>query len=171
MKEQTPDVVVLRVIAATPERIWNALTDAREIEKWFFTRTEAIDAKLNGSYRIHWESNVEPELNHARWGNYVEFDPPRKLVFEWMGVGPMKNPEWNAFDPSDEIGTLVSITLTPVEGGTLVKLVHSGWGSSEAWKSSRDGHNKGWTYYLENLDSVLNLGIDLRVGGKQKINA
>lgn len=165
----TPDVVVERVIAATPERIWKAWTDARELEKWFFSKTMEMSARQDGIYRILWEGN-DPEHNHERWGKYLEFDPPKKLVFEWMGVGPKKNPAEPGYDPQVDSRTVVSVTLAPVVSGTLVKIVHTGWGEGEVWKGSRDSHQGGWTFYLENLESVLNGGADLRVGTKQKLN-
>ncbi len=164
----TPDVVVERVIKATPERIWKAWTDAKELENWFFSKTEEIDARKDGGYRILWEGN-DPEHSHTRWGNYLEFDPPKKLVFEWMGVGPKKNPAEPGSDPQVDSRTVVSITLSPVENGTLVKIVHTGWCEGEVWRGSRDSHQGGWAFYLENLESVLAIGPDLRVGTKQKI--
>lgn len=155
MSSKAADVVVEKFIAAPPERIWDAWTNPRELEKWFFSRTLSMDAKPNGSYRILWESAKDESHNHERWGNYLEFDPPYKLVFEWSGIGPKLNPAGHALDPTDDFTTVVSITLTPVDGGTQVKLVHTGWGEGEAWVDSRNGHQEGWTFYLENMESVL----------------
>ncbi|MDD1713421.1 MAG: PDZ domain-containing protein, partial [Methanoregulaceae archaeon] len=58
--------------------------------------------------------------------------------------------------------TAVSAVLEAREGGTYVSLTHDQIGNGEAWQKVRDEIRKGWTVGLENLQSVLETGDDLR---------
>jgi uncharacterized protein YndB with AHSA1/START domain len=70
-------------------------------------------------------------------GRVVVFDPPRQLTFEqdWVGHGWPTAP-------------LITIRLSPVEGGTLVELFHHGFerfGSVAAGADDHRGFEDGWT--------------------------
>lgn len=139
-------VVVERWMNALPERVYTALTKASEIERWFFTEAET-DARAGGSYRLKWRSATDPKRDHERLGRYLELVPSRRVVFEWSGKG---------CDGLNNVSdTVVSITLTPERGGTLVRLEHTGWSATEDGRKSRDGHDKGWTFYMQNLAAWL----------------
>lgn len=51
----------------------------------------------------------------SQWGTVQTWDPPQTVAFTWH---PGR---------STEDQTLVTVTFEPVDGGTLVRLVHSGW--------------------------------------------
>lgn len=155
----TFEVIVERFIAADAAIVYRALTDASELEQWFFSDART-DPRTGGSYRMRWRSRVDPSRDHDRFGNYLELIPNRKVVFEWKG------------DPTQKLGmgdfqnTVVTITLTParVDGidGTHVKLVHAGWPSDAEGRDWAGKHESGWTFYLGNLSNFLGSGPDLR---------
>jgi uncharacterized protein YndB with AHSA1/START domain len=150
-----PEVVVERVLRAAPERVWRALTDPAELQRWFFTDCET-DVRVGGSYRMWWRSAKEPAMDHERIGNYLEVVPGRRLVFEWKGGA--------TGDKCLEgvASTVVTITLKPEGAGTRLRLVHAGWPGTPEGRESRKGHDRGWTFYFENLDGWLADGIDRR---------
>lgn len=150
-----PDVVVERTINASPERIYKALTDPQELERWFFTdcSVSPSPAAVGGSYRHSWRDAAGGD--HERFGDFLELVPGRKVVFEWRG----ENCKGEKFDLGT---TIVTITLTPSGSGTKVTLVHSGWKHAPEAKKHRDGHNDGWTFYVENLGRYLTGGKDER---------
>jgi hypothetical protein len=55
------------------------------------------------------------------------------------------------------------VTLAEKKDGTVVTLTHSGIGAGKAWAESLQGFAHEWPSALENLQSVLETGIDLRV--------
>jgi uncharacterized protein YndB with AHSA1/START domain len=63
-------------IAATPEAVWDALTDPRELAAWFGA-DGVIDPRLGGAVRFRWPDGAE------RRGLVIELDPPRRLAFRW----------------------------------------------------------------------------------------
>ncbi|MDX2115806.1 MAG: SRPBCC domain-containing protein [Planctomycetota bacterium] len=155
-QSHAPDVVVERHIRATPQRIWRALTDARELERWFFTEC-TTDPRPAGSYHAVWKHRSDHSKTNTRFGKYLEFQPHTRLSFEWQG---------STTDPNkclpEGLLTTVTITLTPRDGGTDLRLVHTGWPTDPLCIESRNGHEGGWTFYMNNLADVIQSGIDRR---------
>jgi uncharacterized protein YndB with AHSA1/START domain len=70
-------------------------------------------------------------------GEYVEIDPPRRVVFTWGVAGNDSLPPGS---------TTVEVVLTADGPDTVVELFHHGLPAGE-----RDGHLKGWTIMLGRL--------------------
>jgi uncharacterized protein YndB with AHSA1/START domain len=78
--------------------------------------------------------------NIAVRGEYVEIDPPRRVVFTW-GV-----PGKDSLPPGS---TTVEVVLTPDGPDTIVELFHHGLPVEE-----RDSHLEGWTTMLGRLERL-----------------
>ena len=63
-------------IAASPETVWQLLTDPDQAVRWM-GRAAALDVQPGGAYR------VEVIPGHTASGEFVEVDPPRRLVHTW----------------------------------------------------------------------------------------
>ena len=118
-------------IAALPETVFGYFTDPGRYVQWMGT-----DARLEpvpgGCYRVLMRNGVEAS------GEFVEVDPPRRLVFTWG---------WT-HDPAVPPGaTRVIVTLEPENGGTRVVLRHHGLPDD----GQRAHHRKGWELYLGRL--------------------
>ena len=133
-------------IAAPPERVFRALSDAGELQRWF-TSTECpvkqwkMDARVGGQYSYA-TGKGSLEVNGIRefecHGEIVECDPPRSLAYTWIG-------NWHD-DP--KIRTLVRWELTPKQGGTHVRVTHSGLASLPVAHKDYSG---GWPGVVEYL--------------------
>ena len=78
-------------------------------------------------------------------GEYLEVDPPRRVVVSWGMAGAEDLPPGSS---------RVEFTLTPNATGTTLSLSHSGL------PDTRMGtHARGWTHYLGRLGAVLG-GLD-----------
>jgi uncharacterized protein YndB with AHSA1/START domain len=133
-----------RTYNATPQQVFDAWTRPELIKEWFgpghLTITDSsTDPRVGGAYRIamegpaHHDPNVFQSVSAT--GVYTTFDPPKLLAFTWNGT----------WVPGEE--TLVTVALTPVDGGTELLLTHERFLTEE----SRDGHNRGWTTGLDNM--------------------
>jgi uncharacterized protein YndB with AHSA1/START domain len=126
------DEIVREVrIAARPEEVFPFFTDPKKMVTW-----KAMDADLDprpgGIFRI----NVTGE-DIAR-GEYVEIDPPRRVVFTWG---------WERLgSPAPPGSSVVEITLRPDGDGTILRLVHRG-----VPEEMRGGSEEGWDHYLTRL--------------------
>jgi uncharacterized protein YndB with AHSA1/START domain len=145
----TPDLdaVVSEIdIVAPPERIFQALTDAAQLTRWFTNPTCPIhlwemDARRGGLYRYHTEKGTAVVNNVSEFechGEILEFDPPRVLVYTWFG-------NWH-----DDVAqrTVVRWELTPTKSGTHVKVTHSGLATLPV---ARKDYSGGWTGVVEML--------------------
>jgi uncharacterized protein YndB with AHSA1/START domain len=75
-------------------------------------------------------------------GEFVEVDPPRRVVFTWG----FTNPEL-AVEPGT---STVEVTLEKRDGGTHVRLVHGDLPAAE-----RGAHDSGWATMLARLERAV----------------
>jgi uncharacterized protein YndB with AHSA1/START domain len=124
-------IEVTEHIAAPPEAIWPYLTEPQLHARWMGTRVE-LDARPGGVYSAWMKEGLRSS------GEFVELDPPRRLVFTWG---------WD-HDPLVTPGsTRVEVTLEPEGDGTLVRLRHHDLPTPE----SCEHHTMGWRQYLSRL--------------------
>ena len=120
-------------IAASPEAVWEFLVDPDKATRWM-GQSASFEPRPGGLYRVE----VIPGNTAA--GEFVELDPPRRLVFTWGWEpgGSGKVP----------VGTsTVEIELLPTDEGTMLRFTHRGLPDEEAAQS----HGHGWDHYLERL--------------------
>jgi len=141
------DAVVAEIeIAAPPERVFKALTDAGELQRWF-TNPECpakiwqMDARLGGRYRYATEKGSIVVNNVSQFechGEILEYDPPRVLAYTWIA-------NWH-----DDVQrpTLVRWELTPKAFGTKVRVAHSGLTDLPI---ARKDYTGGWPGVVESL--------------------
>ena len=141
------DAIVADVqIAVPPERIFKALTDARELPRWFGSSDCALkfwqfDARLDGAYSYEMQPG-SIEVNGVRefkcHGRITEYDPPKVLAYTWFG-------NWH---DNTSIATVVRWELTPTRNGTYLKVTHSGLANLPV---ARKDYSGGWTGVVESL--------------------
>ena len=128
-------------IAAPPERVFKALT-SREIADWwirpgiFDTYEWTGDVRKGGRWRA---SGVANGQTFALEGEYLEVDPPKKLVHTWRRVG------------APGATTTVTYLLQKQDGGTRLTLRHSGFKPPEASVTTC----AGWEASFERLAELL----------------
>ncbi|HEX8646619.1 MAG TPA: SRPBCC domain-containing protein [Thermoleophilaceae bacterium] len=119
-------------IAASPETVWELLTVPGEATRWM-GRAATFDLRPGGAYRVA----VLP--GDVTSGEFVEIDPPRRLVYTWG---------WEREDSPVPPGTsTVEFELLPAGAGTLLRLRHHDLPGPEAAAS----HRRGWDHYLPRL--------------------
>jgi uncharacterized protein YndB with AHSA1/START domain len=118
-------------IAADPDTVFPYFTDPVRYVEWMGTEA-SLDPVPGGVYRVRMRDGVEA------LGEFVEVDPPRRLVFTWG---------WTATMPVPPGSSRVVVTLTPEAGGTRVVLRHLDLPDEE----QRQQHTMGWQLYLGRL--------------------
>ncbi|MBB4803062.1 hypothetical protein HNP37_003137 [Flavobacterium nitrogenifigens] len=131
--------------------IYNAWTKANELEKWFLEKVSFFDASEEP---IDKNQNAL-ENNTYEWFWYLYKDPMLGKITAANG----KNHLQFTFE-----GTcLVDINLSENNGYTLVELRHHNIPTDDFSKQYiRLGCSNGWHFYLTNLKSVYEGGLDLR---------
>jgi uncharacterized protein YndB with AHSA1/START domain len=120
-------------IAASPETVWELLVDPDQAVRWM-GQVATFDARPGGGYR------VEVIPGHTASGEFVEVDPPRRLVHTWGW-------ETGSEDSVQPGSTTVEYELIPSGDGTLLRFTHRDLPNAEAAAS----HAHGWDHYLERL--------------------
>jgi uncharacterized protein YndB with AHSA1/START domain len=132
-------------IDAAPDRVWEEFESLERMQQWFGTGHSLV------KYEPRVGADVETDAGEADGerlvfvGRVTVFDPPRELTFEqdWVDHG------WKA-------PPLITIRLTPLDGGTLVELFHHGFevlGADAA--ANHRGFEGGWT--MRQLDALAEL--------------
>jgi uncharacterized protein YndB with AHSA1/START domain len=145
------DAIVSEIhVAAPPERVFKALTDAGELSQWFRSpecpvKLWEMNPRLDGAYRYATQKGsivVNGVSEFECHGHITEFDPPRVLAYTWYA---------NWHDDSTR-RTLVRWELTAREGGTDVRVTHSGLANLPIARTDYEG---GWPEVVENLKSFI----------------
>jgi uncharacterized protein YndB with AHSA1/START domain len=124
-------------IAARPETVWEFLVDPDKLMRWKGVAVGPFEPRPGGAYCVE----VIPGNTAA--GEFVEVDPPRRLVFTW-GWKPGAAGPAGSLAPGS---STVEIELVPNGDGTTVRFTHRGLPTAE----SAESHAHGWEHYLPRL--------------------
>jgi uncharacterized protein YndB with AHSA1/START domain len=121
-------------IAAPPEIVFRYFTDPARMIDWMGVAA-LLDPRPGGTFR------VEANGRDVVVGEYIEVEPPHRVVFTWgfEGTGAV----------AAAGSTRVEVTLEPDGGGTRLSLLHHG-----LTDRVRDAHAEGWAHYLGRLAPV-----------------
>ena len=119
-------------IAASPETVWEFFVDPEKLTRWKGMKAD-LDPTPGGIYRCE----VIP--GHTARGEFVELDPPHRLVFTWG---------WENESAVPPGTSTIEVELTPEGNGTSLHFVHRDLPSAESVES----HAHGWDHYLPRLE-------------------
>ena len=128
-------------IKATPQRVFQALTEKAELERWYLTKAE-LDLRPGGEISFEWDR----AMGVYNFGKILVLEPPHRLSYTW-----------EALEPSP---TIVTFTLTRENDGTRLHLSHTGIGEGEEWDHYYHSRNSGWSMHLNNLIAWLEIGTE-----------
>lgn len=123
-------------VDATAERVWQALTDARELERWF-----PLDARVEpgpgGSIWMSWRNEFAGEMKILVW------DPPHHLRTAW------------SFHEGEPGAQITDYLIESAGGTTVVRAVTSGFPLDSGWDGWVEGTERGWAFELRSLKHYL----------------
>jgi uncharacterized protein YndB with AHSA1/START domain len=144
LKSETQEIVVDEVFPHTPETIWKALTDGDLIGRWImvpsgFAAVKGTRFTFQTSPGGAWDGVIHCQI--------LEVVPNERLSYAWKG-GHEANVGYGA--PLD---TVVTWTLSRVDGGTRLRLVHAGFvmpTNDSAFKTM----SGGWTKVVQKIGAI-----------------
>jgi uncharacterized protein YndB with AHSA1/START domain len=131
---------------ASPERVWQALTDSDELARWF--PDQGADFQPEAAYEGAFAWEKQGEGADCAGGSYAvrveKAEPHHTLVWSWAR---------EAETPIDQaLTTRVEWHLTPREGGgTVLELRETGFETAAA----HEQNNGGWDHELGELVDFL----------------
>jgi uncharacterized protein YndB with AHSA1/START domain len=123
------DIVHTVLIDARPETVWSFWVEPDRMARWW--GAAELEPKPNGRYRVTMPTGQVME------GEYVELVPHERLVFRFG---------WEGDRDVAPRSTMVEVTLSEQDGGTLLTLRHRGLPAA-----SRHAHTDGWDHFLSVL--------------------
>jgi uncharacterized protein YndB with AHSA1/START domain len=135
---ETKSVVVERLMPHPPARIWRALVSSELIAEWLMEN----DFVAEVGHRFTFRAKPVPGWSGVTNCEVVAVEEPRRLAYRW-GDGT---------ESEGGLRTLVTWTLEPCEGGTLVRMEQSGFRPED--ERGYKGMGGGWPYILERLERI-----------------
>lgn len=136
LRPQTQEIVVDETFPHAPETIWRALTTGELIGRWLmqpenFQPVEGTHFSYKTKPAGAWDGTIRCEV--------LQVVPNQRFAYAWRG-GDERNVGYGS-----KLDTVVTWTLAPVQGGTRVRLVHSGFVlpiNDTAFQNMSDGWKK-----------------------------
>ena len=132
----TRSLVFEREMPHRAEKIWRALTTPELIQEWLMQN----DFQAVAGHRFQFRARPMPGWSGVTNCEVLEVDPPHRLVYSW-GDGT---------ESDSGLRTVVTWTLTPVDGGTLVRMEQSGFRPED--EAGYQGMGGGWPHILAGLE-------------------
>ncbi|CAM3950957.1 hypothetical protein GCM10009799_09220 [Nocardiopsis rhodophaea] len=132
------------VIAATRERVWLALTDPNELNRWETTDAH-LDLRSGGGFLY------EYAYGPSRPGTFLVVDPPRRLMQDNL-----------VFHHNTGYHYINTTTLEPAGDGTRLTVLVEGYGDSDAEQWLLESMDLGWETDMRILKAYVEWGQDLR---------
>jgi uncharacterized protein YndB with AHSA1/START domain len=136
MTETTEPIVREIDIAAEMDTVFEFFVDPEKLTRWLAVEA-TLDPRPGGvCHQVHAGAPGQGPFHME--GEFVEVDPPKRVVFSWGFVepGPGVAPG----------GSTVEVTLSPMGDGTRVRLVHRGLPPAAVGE-----HSGGWITMLDRL--------------------
>ena len=137
-------------IDASPERVFKALIDPKQVLQWWTSpdcpiEDFSIDPRTGGRWRYdtrQTKNNVNGVSKFHCEGEVLEYDPPRVLAYTWIA-------NWHE-RPAQR--TAVRWELAASKGGTLLRVTHSGLADLPI---SRKDYSGGWPGVVEQIKKFI----------------
>ena len=133
-EEHTRSVVIEKIFAHAPEKLWRALTEPALLTQWLLRNNFLPEIGREFQFRNEpvrdWDGVINCKV--------LALDPLQRLAFSWRAFGHEST---------------VEFTLTPVEGGTHLRMEHSGFRADQ--RAAYHGAQHGWQRFIGNLESLL----------------
>lgn len=142
-----PDQVLSIDIHVPVEKVWHEITKTGAIQRAIYS--SIMEGQLKPGMKLRFYSPSKKRVYVI--GEVVEVVPPSKFAHTWkLTMG------------ADDFFTLVTWELSPISGGTRVKLTHSRWlDTAKSYKNV----GETWGFLLRNLKRDLETG-DIEFGAK-----
>ncbi len=137
LKSDTQDIVVDEVFPHAPETIWKTLTTGELIARWLKMAPTGFEPVKGKHFAFQttaagaWDGTIHCQVLQAM--------PNERLVYTWKS-GHEGNVGYGS-----RLDTVVTWTLSKVENGTRLRLVHSGFvapKNDSAFKTMSEGWKK-----------------------------
>jgi uncharacterized protein YndB with AHSA1/START domain len=141
--------VYVTYIAATPEKVWDALTNGDLTEQYFFG--SRIESNWEEGAKVTYSRNGKV----TEQGTILKYDPVHELSYTWTGIGD---------DTPRESPTVATFKLQHMDSTVKLTVIHENLVKTDVVEKEGtfEGANNGWPAILSNLKTFLETGKTLQ---------
>jgi uncharacterized protein YndB with AHSA1/START domain len=132
-------------VNASPKTAYRAFTNSTALREWLCD-VATVEPHPQGRMYLWWRGDFYSS------GHFLKLEENKRVKFRW-------------FANIDPAPTEVTVNFSGKDGGTLVKLDHE-IPDDKSWEKMRETFRENWVESFENLKSVLEAGIDLRIANR-----
>lgn len=161
-KNSEPGFVISRLIDAPCEVVWEAITDSRQVVKWwgpngFISTIHEMDVRVDGVWKHTMRGPDGTEyLNKSIFKQIVK---PEKIVFVNSFSDEKGGLTRHPFSPTWPIEMLTTIRFSEDHGKTTVDIqwlpIEANEEERKTFDEGRDSMKQGWTGTLDQLTDYL----------------
>jgi uncharacterized protein YndB with AHSA1/START domain len=146
LKIATQDIVVEEVFPHAPETIWKTLTTGELIGRWLMMKPTGFEPSKGARFTFQttpaggWDGVIHCEV--------LEVTRNERLSYSWQGGHESNGQQYGSL-----LDTIVVWTLAKVDGGTRLRLVHSGFVTPKNDSAFRN-MSQGWKKVVGRIDSI-----------------
>jgi uncharacterized protein YndB with AHSA1/START domain len=133
------------LVRASLKLAYRAFTNSTSLREWLCD-VATVDPRPRGRIYLWWRGDF------YSGGHYLELEENRLVRFRWL----------SNIDPAP---TEIVVTFAEKDGGALVRMDHT-VPDDPAWAKMAENFRQEWQDSLENLKSVLETGLDLRIANR-----
>ena len=130
----TRTLVIERKLTHPASKVWRALTQGALMEEWLMKN----DFQPVVGHRFSFRSEPNPHWNGIIECQVLAVEPNQRLSYSWGSLG---------------LESTVTFTLTPVEGGVLLRMEQSGFRPDQ--QQAYQGATYGWKRFIDSLERVV----------------
>lgn len=139
----TKSIILKRTVKASAAEVFRLFTRIPALRQWMCDAGQ-FEARKGGRAYFAWNDGYQAV------GTVSKIEPNATIAYSWHGSG-------------EPAASQVKVVLKEKNGASQITLTHSGLGSGKAWAQAVQGLEGGWVSALDNLQSVLETGEDLRI--------
>jgi uncharacterized protein YndB with AHSA1/START domain len=132
--DTTRSLILERQMPHPREKVWRALTQGPLIQEWLMKN----DFQPVVGHKFTFRSDPAPGWNGVIDAEVIEVESQERLSYTWNALG---------------LKSVVTWTLTPVDGGTHLRMEQSGFRLDQ--EANYRGANYGWQRFIGNLERVV----------------
>jgi uncharacterized protein YndB with AHSA1/START domain len=132
--KETRSVVIERALPHKPEKVWRALTETPLLAQWLMKN----DFEPTAGKKFQFQSQPLPQWDGVIDCEVLIVEPLKQLSYSWRALG---------------LDSVVLWTLTPIDGGTHLRMEHSGFRQDQ--EHAYKGAGYGWQKFIEALERIL----------------
>jgi uncharacterized protein YndB with AHSA1/START domain len=130
----TRTLVIERKLSHPVSKVWRALTQGALMEEWLLKN----DFQPVVGHRFSFRAEPNPHWNGIIECQVLTVEPNQRLSYSWGSLG---------------LESTVTFTLTPVEGGVLLRMEQSGFRPDQ--EQAYQGAKYGWKRFIDNLERLM----------------